>query len=51
MEGFKDENGIHLCPSGMTTTSFFYFDPSTNGTYILGLITPKTSGAYWLKIE
>jgi hypothetical protein len=51
IEGFKDENSIQICPSGMTTTSFFYFDPPTNGTYILRLITPKTSGAYWLKIE
>ena len=51
IEGFKDENGIHLCPGGMTTTSFFYFDPPTDGTYILRLITPSTPGAYWLKIE
>jgi hypothetical protein len=51
IESFKDENKIHICPSGMTTTSFFYFDPPTNGTYILHLITPETPGTYWLKIE
>jgi hypothetical protein len=51
IEGFKDENGSHLCPSGMTTTTFFYFNPPTNSTYILRLVTPSTPGAYWLKIE
>jgi hypothetical protein len=49
IEGFEDN--ISLCPSGMTTTSFFYFDPPTKGTYIIRLITPATPGTYWLKIE
>jgi hypothetical protein len=51
IQGFKDENGSHLCPGGMTTTSFFNFNPPTNGTYIVRLVTPSTPGAYWLKIE
>lgn len=51
IEGFKDENSHDLCKGGLTTTSYVYFNPPSNGTYILRLITPKTSGAYWLKIE
>jgi len=49
MEGFEVSTGS--CGSGMTSTVSFYFDPPTNGTYILRLIMPKTPGAYWLKIE
>ncbi len=51
IESFEDDNNAHICPSGMTTTSYFYFDPPTNGTYILRLITTETPGAYWLKIK
>ena len=51
IESFKDENKIYLCPSGMTTTSFFHFDPPAIDTYILHLTTPATPGTYWLKIE
>ncbi len=29
----------------------YYFDPATDGTYILRIITPEYPGTYWLKIE
>lgn len=49
--GFEPQKGAPLCPEGLITTSFFYFTPSSNGTYILRVFTPKTPGTYWLKIE
>lgn len=50
-KGFEDRQVPPLCPDGLITTSFFYFNPSENGTYILRVFTPKAPGAYWLKIE
>jgi hypothetical protein len=51
IEGFEDENSLRLCPSGLTTTGFFQFDPPTPGIYTLRLFSPDASGSYWLKIE
>ena len=50
-KGFEDRKLPPLCPDGLITTSFFYFNPSGNGTYIIRVFTPKTPGTYWLKIE
>jgi hypothetical protein len=50
VDGFEDENSLHFCPSGMISTSFFYFVPPADGTYIIRLITPKQAGSYKLKI-
>lgn len=49
IEGFEDE--IQSCTSGLTTTSFFYFNPPANDTYVIRLIMQEIPGAYWLKIE
>jgi hypothetical protein len=52
IEGFEDENKLSLCPSGMTTTSFYYFNNAlADHTYILRLFSPNAPGVYWLKIE
>ncbi len=39
---------LDQCPSRV---SYFEFNPPSEGTYILRLTTPKTSGPYWLKIH
>ena len=51
VEGFEDENRLRLCPSGMTTTGFFQFNPPAPGTYIMRVFSPDAPGSYWLKIE
>jgi hypothetical protein len=51
VEGFEDENSLRLCPSGLTTTGFFQFDPPDSGTYFIRVFSPESSGEYWLKIE
>ena len=50
-KGFEDRKVAPLCPDGLITTSFFYFNPSENGTYILRVFTPKAPGRYSLKIQ
>jgi len=47
---FGDQCGSEM-PATMVTTSYYYFDPPTNGSYVLRLFTPKTPGGYWVKIE
>lgn len=50
-DGFEDENSLRFCPSGMNTTGFFEFRPSSSGTYILRVFSPETPGAYWISTE
>ena len=50
-EKFEVENSLRLCPSGLTTTGFFQFDPVDPGTYFIRVFSPESSGDYWLKIE
>ena len=49
-QGFEEPKPP-MCLDGMITTSFFSFNPSANGTYITRVSSPKTPGAYSLKIE
>ncbi|MBI5034036.1 MAG: hypothetical protein HZB51_26235 [Chloroflexi bacterium] len=46
-----DEQKPPICLDGMVITSFFYFNPSSNDPYIIRVFTPKTPGAYSIKIE
>lgn len=50
-DGFKDENSLRFCPSGMTTTGFFEFRPPSAGTYIIRVFSPETPGKYWISTE
>ncbi len=48
--GFE-ERKPPTCVEGAITTSFFNFNPSGNGTYIIRVFAPKTPGRYLLKIQ
>jgi hypothetical protein len=48
--GFEDHKPP-ICLDGMTTTSYSYFTPSSNETYIIRVFTPKTPGRYSVKIQ
>jgi hypothetical protein len=50
-DGFEVRQFPAICMDGGITTSFFRFDPSKNGTYILRIFTPITPGAYWVTVE
>lgn len=50
-DGFEDKNSLRFCPSGMITTGFFEFRPSSTGSYIIRVFSPETPGAYWISAE
>ncbi len=48
IEGRTVDYKLDQCP---TEVSRFEFNPSSDGTYILRIFTPKNPGAYWLRIH
>jgi fumarate reductase subunit D len=49
--GFELREYASLCPEGMTSTAFFYFNPPEGGSYILRVFTPDSPGGYFLEIK